>query len=90
MKIELTRDENGKTVGWSITGETREDKLRLGSMRNMLFFGMNDNFVEYDGMETDPNDRDYVLRLKFATRGYIKRKREEFRAQLEVEREKDC
>jgi hypothetical protein len=76
MKIELVRNESGKTVGWSIIGETKEDKLRLGSMRHLLFFGLGDNVVEYDGMTADPNDDDYVEKLHFATKGHIKEKKE--------------
>jgi hypothetical protein len=83
MQIELVKNEAGKTVGWTIIGETEEDKLRLGSMRNLLFFGMYDNVVEYDGMTSDPEDNDYVLKLHFATKGYIKEKKEKFRKEIE-------
>lgn len=76
MKIELVKHE-GKTVGWTIIAETTEDKLTLGTMRNMEFFGMDENSVEYDGVssEDDETGASYALKLHYATRAYQKIKR---------------
>lgn len=71
MKIELVKHE-GKTVGWEIIAETTEDKLKLGAMRNIEFYGMNDDAINYDGVETEGN---YAVKLKYATKGYQKIKR---------------
>lgn len=72
MKIELVKNDAGNTVGWQIIAETKQDKLRLGSMRNMLFFGFGDSVVEYDGWRADPKDKKYVQSLHFATKKHIK------------------
>lgn len=83
MKIELIKNEANRTVGWSIIGETKEDKLRLGTMRNLLFFGTGDDVIEYDGVSTDPENENLAEKLHFATKGYIKKKKEEFRKKVE-------
>lgn len=76
MKIELVKHE-GKTVGWTIIAETTEDKLKLGTMRNMEFFGMDDNVVQYDGVssENDEAGASYATKLHYATKAYQKIKR---------------
>lgn len=69
MKVILIRTEK-KTVGWKIEAETTEDKLILGSMRNLQFFGMGKNKVSYGGMTLDPEDTDYVMSMEYTTEGY--------------------
>jgi len=86
MKIELVKNEEGSTVGWTITGENESEKRTLGSMRNHLYFGMGERVVEYDGMSVDPNDPDYVEKLHFATRAHIKSKKTEIRKRIIKER----
>lgn len=75
MKITLIKDEKGHTCGWTITAENIDEKLILGSMRNLEFWGSDDDKVEYDGMTADPDNTNYVTSLKYAT---IKHRREEF------------
>jgi len=73
MKVILIEDE-GKTVGWKVEAETTEDKLTLGSMRNLQFFGMNENSVEYIGRESeDTPEGEYVTSMSYATKAYDKK-----------------
>jgi hypothetical protein len=79
MRIELVKDESNHTAGWTIIGENEDEKRTLGSMRNLLFWGLKENVVEYDGMSADPDDPNYVAKLHFATRGYTASKKAERR-----------
>lgn len=84
MKIELIKNDKGQTQGWSIIAENKEDKLTLGTMRNIEFFGMDDNAIEYNGMKSEDG---YAIKLNYATKAYIKNKEVEFRATLKKSNE---
>ena len=86
MKVELIKNDTNKTVGWKLVAETKEDKLRLGTIRNMEFFGLNDTVITYDGMKTDPEDENYVVEVLYATKGHQKERKEAFRKMLEEKR----
>ena len=62
MKIELTK-VNGKIVGYTIEGETHEEKLIVNGIRNMHFFGSGNTVVKYNGREG--GDLNYAGKLKF-------------------------
>lgn len=49
MKIVLIKDSKNKTIGYTIEGETKDEKLIVNSIRNMHFFGMDDSRIVYDG-----------------------------------------
>jgi hypothetical protein len=49
MKIALIKDSENKTIGYTIEGETKDEKLIVNSIRNMHFFGINDSEIVYDG-----------------------------------------
>ena len=76
MKIELIK-ENGVTVGWDLVPENTDDNLKLGTIRNMQFFGMDDTEVKYDGMESENN---YVTLIKYRTQGFVNQKEAERKA----------
>lgn len=85
MKIELNKNKEGQTIGWSIIAETKEDKLILGSMRNIEFYSMGDECIAYDGMKS--SDDNYVLQLNYTTKAHKKIKEQEFRASLQKSKE---
>ncbi len=62
MKVELVK-QNGKTVGWTLIAETTEDRLRLGSIRNMQFFGIKETAITYGGVMSWKEDTKYVQQL---------------------------
>lgn len=75
MRIELIMHE-GRTTGWNIIAETIEDKLTLGSMRQVEFWGTGEHRIEYDGMRTDPENDEYIASLHYATRAQKSRDKE--------------
>ena len=59
MKVLLIK-KDGKAVGWSIEGETDTERLTLGAIRNMQFFGLGDTAVQYAGIKHYGEDHSYV------------------------------
>jgi len=68
MKVILLQHES-KTVGWKLKAENKEDKLRLGSIRNIQFFGLDDTAIRYSGMK---GEGDYVAELSWAQKKFVK------------------
>lgn len=66
MKIEITKDAQGQSIGWDIIPETKEDDVTIATMRDLQFFGFEDTAIRYDG---------FVSRVKSKgkTLGNIKR-----------------
>jgi hypothetical protein len=50
MKIEL-KIIKGRAVGYDMIPETSEDKEILGTVRDMIFFGIDETSIKYDGIE---------------------------------------
>ena len=67
MKVQLLQ-HNGETVGWRLVAETHEDKLRLGSIRNAQFFGLEDTSIVYAGRQGDDN---HVEALSWQQRRFV-------------------
>lgn len=65
MLIELTKIED-KVVGYTIEAENEQDKLTLGSIRNMQFFGFDDTALRYDGVESEETpEGSYAIKLHY-------------------------
>ena len=73
MIVKLIRDENDNNtvIGWSITGETPEEKLIVNTIRNMQFFGFGDEGIEYAG-RTNSEGIDDAGTLSWKQRKHIK------------------
>jgi hypothetical protein len=70
MKLELVKFA-GKTVGYNLVPENREEKLALKSLSE-LHLKVEDeieNSVRYDGLETDTDEKT-IVRLKFVRDKY--------------------
>jgi hypothetical protein len=52
MRVEIKRND-GKAIGWSITAETEEEKQTLNIMRDLIFWGLDDDVVDYAGRIDD-------------------------------------
>jgi hypothetical protein len=50
MHVELNQVD-GKTIGWKLIPDTHEDRLQLGSIRNLVFWS--DTPIVYAGMTGD-------------------------------------
>ena len=48
MKVELIM-KDGKPVGWTIEGETVDEKFTVNSIRNLQFFGFEETKIVYGG-----------------------------------------
>lgn len=74
MKVELIYIE-GKPVGWKIIPENESDDLTIATMRDLQFFGMNENHVEYGGMKLKDQNIGKVIgnleSLSFMQKKYI-------------------
>ncbi len=58
MIVELIRDEDGRPVGWSITGDTPEEIKKLGIIRDLQFWGTNEYAIDYAG-RTNSDDANH-------------------------------
>jgi len=47
MKIEFTKDDNDKTIGYKMIPENESEKYQINKIRNQYFFGS----VKYAGRE---------------------------------------
>ena len=70
MKIVLIKDSKNKTIGYTIEGETKDEKLIVNSIRNMHFFGMDDSRIVYNGREKNPNELEYAGKLIFKQKNH--------------------
>lgn len=64
MQIELVKKDD-KVVGWKLIAENEEDRLKMGSVRNMCFFGMGGDVIAYNGVTPWKEDPNYVQELQW-------------------------
>lgn len=81
MKIDLFKHE-GNAVGWQIVAENKEDQLRLGSIRNLQFFGLGDTAIEYAGRQS--KDDRYVDSLAWKQEQFIAHTSDDVIPELEI------
>ena len=73
MKIVLVKNDENYVIGYNIIPETKDDKLTLGNVRNLHFYGFDDTHIVYDGMECDNNvEPREVTKLKFIQQKHVK------------------
>jgi hypothetical protein len=73
MKIELTRNNDNKIVGYKLLREDTDDSNVIECVRDMLFYGMDDSVLIYDGRNTDDNSN--TIELRWATKAHVKEER---------------
>ncbi len=56
MIVTITYDEKGLANGWELSAENAEEIKKLGIIRDLTFWGFDENAIEYKGRRTDPND----------------------------------
>ena len=62
MRIELTKNDNNKTIGYKLIPENESEKYQINEIRNQYFFGS----VKYDGREGGCSKFAGNLKFKFA------------------------
>ena len=70
MNVQIIKDENNKAIGWSIEGETEQEKLTVNAIRNLQFFGYKETAIEYAGREG--GDINYAGKLSWKQKQHIK------------------
>jgi hypothetical protein len=48
MKIKLIKNKT-ETIGWYLYAETMDEAYKINAIRNMIFFGYDDQVVKYNG-----------------------------------------
>ena len=56
MKVEIKKID-GKSVGWNIIAETEEDKKTLNIMRDLQFWGLGEDVIQYAGRTDDESEQ---------------------------------
>lgn len=78
MKIQLLKTEDNHLKGWDIIPENEDEQLVLGSIRNAIFFGLDDSYPRYDGRESEVkkdengDNREYITKLMWRIPKYNK------------------
>lgn len=49
MTVNIVYDKDNRACGWEMTGENPEEIKKLGTIRDLQFWGFDDNAIEYNG-----------------------------------------
>lgn len=74
MKVVITKNEKGVGNGWDLIAENLDDELVLGTIRNWVFFGLEElgTYPKYDGRENSKEHENCVAKLKWRIPKYDK------------------
>ena len=50
----MIKNDAGQAIGWTITAETKEENVVVGTIRDLQFFGMDETAIKYDGRRETP------------------------------------
>lgn len=66
MIVNIIKDEHGKAVGWEMSGENPEEIKKLGTIRDLQFWGYDENVIQYNGRREsdDKNNNPGILSWK--------------------------
>lgn len=74
----IRTNEQGKVIieevpiGWSVKGETQEEKYVVNTIRNLQFFGFDDTDIVYDGRTEGSKDSSDAGTLHWVQKKYRK------------------
>lgn len=68
MLVEIIKDKNGKSIGWTMQGENRAELNKLCDIRNLQFFGFDENAIKYDGRKNGNDETNDPGVLKWVTK----------------------
>ena len=69
MKLELTRNADNKIVGYKLIKESTDDTNDVEYVRDMIFYGLGDQVIGYNGRVTD-KETGQTVELKWATKAH--------------------
>lgn len=49
MKVEITKDKDGRSIGWTMEAISEKDKKAINAIRDLQFFGFDETGIRYDG-----------------------------------------
>ena len=49
--VKLIKNEDGEPIGWAFFPVTDEEQLIVGTIRDLQFFGLEDTYPTYNGLE---------------------------------------
>lgn len=75
MKAELIRNSNNQVVGYKLIKEPTDDLETFERMRDMHFWGVDEEVITYNGRVSD-KETDTTVELKFATKAHAKKERD--------------
>lgn len=73
MKVEIIKSEAGQSIGWTMAAEDKEEFNKLGTIRNLSFFGFEDSLVDYDGRSGSDDAAGDPGVLRWKQKMYIKK-----------------
>jgi len=59
--VQLVRNENNRIIGWEMRPTTPEEQEIAGAIRDMQFFGFDENKPVYNGLELIDPDKGKVM-----------------------------
>ena len=75
MKLELIKDVADRIVGYKLVKEATDRTYDVEYVRDMIFYGMEDMALTYDGRTTD-KDTGETIELRWVSKRYAMLKRE--------------
>jgi hypothetical protein len=76
MKIELMFNDQQITVGFKLIREDGDDVVTIERVRDMLFWGLGETALDYDGRKSD-KETNQTLELMFTTKAHQKENKEQ-------------
>jgi hypothetical protein len=59
--IKLIKDKNNNPIGWEMNPTTEEEQKIAASIRDLQYFGMNEEKIEYNGLKLIDPDKGKTL-----------------------------
>ena len=57
MKVEIIKNDNNESIGWTMEGENEKEISKLGIIRDLQFFGFEQTSIKYNGRKNS-NDKE--------------------------------
>ena len=56
MLVEILYSPDGKAIGWSMKGDSPEEIKKLGTIRDLQFWGFDDTAIDYAGRKNSDDE----------------------------------
>lgn len=72
MLVEILRNEDDHAIGWTLKGENPEEISKLGIIRDLTFWGYDENSIQYNGRKESDDQNNNPGILSWKQKKYIK------------------